>query len=97
MTVLKQDYRELTGRFDRIVSIEMIEAVGDQFFDLFRKLDSLLTEDGLLLIQGITIADQRYERYRRSVDFIKRFVFPGGCLPSLTAIAMHDPGDLPAP
>ena len=87
VTVLKQDYRVLTGRFDRIVSIEMIEAVGDQFFTTyFRKLDSLLAEDGLLLIQGITIADQRYERYRRSVDFIKRFVFPGGCLPSLTAI-----------
>ena len=58
--MLKQDYRELTGRFDRIVSIEMIEAVGDQFFTTyFRKLDSLLTGDGLLLIQGITIADQR--------------------------------------
>ena len=64
--------------FDRIVSIEMIEAVGDQFFTTyFRKLDSLLTEDGLLLIQGITIADQLATgRYRRRlVDFIKRFVF----------------------
>lgn len=82
--VLCEDYRSLQGRYDRIVSVEMIEAVGDRYFDLyFRRLDELLTDRGMVLIQAITIEDQRYERYRKSVDFIKRFVFPGGCLPSV--------------
>lgn len=82
--VLCEDYRDLSGRFDRIISVEMIEAVGDRYFDLyFRRLDELLENDGMVLLQAITIEDQRYERYRKSVDFIKRFVFPGGCLPSV--------------
>ena len=87
VTVLMQDYRELTGRFDRIVSIEMIEAVGHQYFDVyFAQLERLLADDGLALIQAITIEDSRFDEYVRSVDFIKRFVFPGGCLPSVSRI-----------
>lgn len=87
VTVLFQDYRELTGRYDRLVSVEMIEAVGHQYFDrYFERVDELLTDDGMALIQAITIEDQRYESYRRSVDFIKRFVFPGGCLPSVSVM-----------
>ncbi|MEE4360404.1 MAG: cyclopropane-fatty-acyl-phospholipid synthase family protein [Pseudomonadales bacterium] len=87
ITVLFSDYRELEGRYDRLVSIEMIEAVGHQYFDtFFARIDALLEEDGMALIQGITIEDQRYEVYRRSVDFIKRFVFPGGSLPSVSVM-----------
>jgi cyclopropane-fatty-acyl-phospholipid synthase len=85
--VLFQDYRELRGRYDRVVSVEMIEAVGDRYFDLyFERIEQLLVDDGMALIQAITIEDQRYESYRRSVDFIKRFVFPGGCLPSVSVM-----------
>ncbi len=85
--ILCEDYRSLRGRYDRIVSVEMIEAVGDRYFDhYFQRLEDLLTDDGMVLIQAITIEDQRYERYRKSVDFIKRFVFPGGCLPSVWAM-----------
>jgi cyclopropane-fatty-acyl-phospholipid synthase len=87
ITVLSTDYRELTGRYDRLVSIEMIEAVGARYFDrYFERIDELLTDDGLALIQAITIEDQRYESYRRSVDFINRFIFPGGCLPSVSVM-----------
>ena len=85
ITLLFQDYRELTGRYDRLVSVEMVEAVGDCWFDLyFERVSDLLVDDGMALIQAITIEDQRFESYRRSVDFIKRFVFPGGCLPSVS-------------
>jgi len=84
ITLLFQDYRELTGQYDKLVSIEMIEAVGHEYLDgYFAKCSSLLKADGLMLLQAITIADQRYEFYRREVDFIKKFVFPGGCLPSM--------------
>lgn len=82
--VLRKDYRQLEGRFDKIVSIEMIEAVGHQYFDtFFRKCASLLRPDGQMALQAITIADQRYETARRTVDFIKREIFPGSCIPSV--------------
>ena len=85
--LLKKDYRDLQGRFDKLVSIEMIEAVGHEYLDTyFRKCSSLLEPHGEMLIQAITIADQRYERAKRNVDFIKRYVFPGGFLPSVTAM-----------
>jgi len=85
ITLLHTDYRELEGRFDRIVSIEMIEAVGhDHHPAFFKTCQELLTPDGEMLIQAITIADQRYERAARSVDFIQRYVFPGSCLLSPT-------------
>ncbi len=87
ITLLKQDYRDLEGRFDKLVSIEMIEAVGHEFLDtFFRKCGSLLKPQGEMLIQAITIADQRYEKAKKSVDFIKRYIFPGGFLPSVTAM-----------
>ncbi len=87
ITLLQQDYRDLEGSFDKLVSIEMIEAVGHEFLDtFFRKCGSLLKPHGEMLIQAITIADQRYERAKKSVDFIKRYIFPGGFLPSVTAM-----------
>ena len=87
VTVLKQDYRDLSGNFDKLVSIEMIEAVGHEFLDTFlSKCSSLLKENGSMLLQAITIADQRYERAVKSVDFIQKYIFPGGFLPSVTAI-----------
>ncbi len=90
VTVLLKDYRELRAlpnRFDKIVSIEMIEAIGHTFYKTFFKCCSeLLKPDGMMLLQTITIEDQRYERSKRSVDFIKRYVFPGSCIPSVTAL-----------
>lgn len=83
ITLLKQDYRELTGRYDRLISVEMIEAVGHQYLDTYlNKLDSLLTDDGQAMLQAITIRDQRFEDAKRDMDFIKRYIFPGGFLPS---------------
>lgn len=87
VTVLDQDYRLLEGQFDRVVSVEMIEAVGNEYLPgYFDKLDSLVKPDGLLLLQAITVPDQRFEHALRNVDFIKRYVFPGGFLPSLTVM-----------
>ena len=85
--VLLRDYRDLTGQYDKVVSIEMIEAVGHQYYDsFFAKCSALLKPDGLMLLQAITIADQRFERAKRSVDFIQRYIFPGSCIPSVTAM-----------
>lgn len=90
VTVLCEDYRDLTGQYDKLVSVEMIEAVGHQFYqNYFSKCSSLLKPQGLMVIQAITIADQRYERAKRSVDFIQRYIFPGGCLPSVAVIGQH--------
>ena len=87
VTLLLSDYRDLTGVYDKLVSIEMIEAVGHEYFDtFFAKCSSLLKPDGLFALQAITISDQRYDQYRRSVDFIQKYIFPGGCLPSLGAM-----------
>jgi len=87
VTVLLSDYRDLQGQFDKLVSIEMIEAVGHAFYDTyFAKCASLLKPDGMALIQAITIADQRYESAKNSVDFIQRYIFPGSCIPSVTAL-----------
>ncbi|XOV79918.1 MAG: class I SAM-dependent methyltransferase [Aestuariibacter sp.] len=84
ITLLQEDYRQLTGQYDKLVSIEMIEAVGHEYLDgFFQKCNSLLKRDGLMLIQAITIADQRYDFYRKDVDFIQTYIFPGGCLPSI--------------
>lgn len=90
VTVLCEDYRQLTGEYDKLVSIEMIEAVGHDFYrSYFQCCSKLLKADGKMVIQAITIPDQRYDRARRSVDYIKRYIFPGGCLPSLAVIAQH--------
>ena len=84
--VLKEDYRNLSGKFDKLVSIEMIEAVGHEFYaSYFKTCNNLLKPNGRMLIQAITIPDQRYESARKRIDFIKRYIFPGGCLPSNTA------------
>ena len=88
ITVLCQDYRKLEGSFDKLVSIEMIEAVGHEFYEsYFRCVSKLLKPTGKAVIQAITIPDQRYDFARQSVDYIKRYIFPGGCLPSLRVIS----------
>lgn len=88
ITVLLQDYRDVQGVYDKLVSIEMIEAVGHEFLDTyFAKCSELLKPDGAMLIQAITMPDHRYERYRRSVDFIQEYVFPGSCVPSQAAMS----------
>ena len=87
ITLLLNDYRDLTGQFDKLVSIEMIEAVGHQFYDVyFAKCASLLKPNGMALIQAITITDQRFESAKNSVDFIQRYIFPGSNIPSITAM-----------
>ena len=97
VTIELTDYREVTGRFDRIVSIEMLEAVGHRYLDTyFATIDRLLAPDGLAAVQVITIPEQRYENYKRRPDFIQRYIFPGGHLPSLEAMSgsMGRSGDL---
>ncbi len=87
ITLLKQDYRQLQGQYDKLVSIEMIEAVGHQYYDTyFSKVSQLLKPDGVALIQAITIADQRYDSAIRSEAFIQRYIFPGSNIPSNTAM-----------
>ncbi len=87
ITLLKEDYRNLIGTYDKLVSIEMIEAVGKQFLPSYIKVcESLLKSGGLMAIQAITIADQRYDYYSNNVDFIQKYIFPGGFLPSVTSL-----------
>lgn len=87
VSVLLQDYRTLTGTFDKLVSIEMIEAVGHHYFaTYFERCAALLAPHGLGAIQAITIQDRFYESARREVDFIKRYIFPGSCIPSISAL-----------
>ena len=87
VTVLQQDYRDLRGRFDKLVSIEMIEAVGWRNFGVFfRKCSDLLTPHGAMLLQAITIDDRAYEVEKRTRSFIRTYIFPNGCLPSLEVI-----------
>ena len=87
ISLLQKDYRELTGTYDKLVSIEMIEAVGHQYFDtFFERCSALLKPNGMMLLQAITIAEQEYDRARRSTDFIQRHIFPGSCLPSNRAM-----------
>ncbi|AYM92205.1 class I SAM-dependent methyltransferase [Serratia sp. 3ACOL1] len=86
--VLLCDYRDLTGEFDKLVSVEMIEAVGKRYLpDFFRTCQARLRPGGRMAIQAITIQDQRYHDYSKSVDFIQRYIFPGGFLPSITAMS----------
>ncbi|MDE1146036.1 MAG: cyclopropane-fatty-acyl-phospholipid synthase [Azospirillaceae bacterium] len=85
-----QDYRDITGTYDRIVSIEMLEAVGERYWPAyFRTLRGRLAHDGVAVLQVITIDEARFDRYRREVDFIQRHVFPGGMLPSPTRLAQE--------
>lgn len=81
ITLLLKDYRDLTGEFDKLATCEMIEAVGYEYFDtFFRKCGQLLKPNGQMVLQGITMSESRYERYLKQVDFIQRYIFPGGCL-----------------
>ncbi len=81
--VLLKDYRDLEGEYDKLVSIEMVEAVGHQFYSqFFTKCSSLVKPDGLMLMQAITTCDQRFEKEKNKSDFIRKYIFPGGCLPS---------------
>jgi len=85
--ILLKDYRFLQGRYDKIVSIEMVEAVGAQFLDTyFKKCSELLNKDGILALQVITCPDSRFENLRRGVDWIQKHIFPGSLLPSVSAI-----------
>ncbi len=85
--VLGTDYRDLTGRYDKLVSVEMIEAVGWEWFDTyFRRCSELLTEDGLFFLQAIVVDDAIYETEKRTRTFANELIFPGGCLPSVEAI-----------
>ncbi len=86
--VLLEDYRDLTGHYDKLVSIEMIEAIGSEHYDTyFEKCNQLLKPGGRMLIQAITTFDRQHELLKKEVDFIQRYIFPGGCLPSITAMA----------
>ena len=88
ITLLFKDYRDLEGKYDKAVSIEMIEAVGHHYFDtFFRCCSERLKEDGMMLLQAITITDRVFERHKNEVDFIKRYIFPGSCIPSIAAMA----------
>ena len=87
ITLLQSDYRDLTGQYDKLVSIEMIDAIGHEYQDAyFGQIGRLLKPDGLALIQAITIEDHRYQQALESVDFIKRFIFPGCFIPSVSAM-----------
>jgi len=91
------DYRDMEGEYDKLVSIEMIEAVGHEFLpEYFSNCSSLLKKDGQMLIQAITMPDQRYQQYLKISDFIQQFIFPGSCVPSLTAMvdAITEASDL---
>ncbi|MDX5363950.1 MAG: cyclopropane-fatty-acyl-phospholipid synthase family protein [Pseudazoarcus pumilus] len=84
------DYRDVAGQFDHVVSIEMIEAVGERYWPVyFSRIHELLKPGGRCVIQAITIADVLFPRYRRGTDFIQRYIFPGGMLPSPTMVARH--------
>jgi cyclopropane-fatty-acyl-phospholipid synthase len=88
ITLLKQDYRDLTGQFDKLISVEMIEAVGKTYMKtFFSTCSQLLKPNGKMALQAITIADQRMASYGHSVDFIQKHIFPGGFLPSMTMMA----------
>jgi cyclopropane-fatty-acyl-phospholipid synthase len=85
--LLNIDYRKLTGSYDKLVSIEMVEAVGHKYFDtFFRKCNQLVKPEGLFFLQAIVINDQAYESSKHEIDFIKYYIFPGGCLPSVNTI-----------
>jgi cyclopropane-fatty-acyl-phospholipid synthase len=97
ITVLLEDYRDLKGSYDKLVSIEMIEAIGHQYLgEFFRRCAERLVPGGRMLLQSITIADRHYARARDEVDFIKRYIFPGCCIPAVSALAqaMADSSDL---
>lgn len=87
VTLLLEDYRDLQGQYDKLISIEMVEAVGHHYIDdYFRRCSELLKPDGLAVIQAITLEDHRYQQALKSVDFIKRFIFPGSFIPCVSVL-----------
>ncbi len=87
VNVMLQDYRDMQGQFDAIIAVEMFEAVGREYFDIFfKKCESLLSHHGILVMQIITMPDQRYDAYCKGTDFIQKYIFPGGHLPSVGKI-----------
>jgi len=97
VSIILQDYRNIEGTFDKIVSIEMLEAVGHQYLETyFEKCQSLLKQDGIFALQVITSPDSRYDKLRNGVDWIQKHIFPGSLLPSVAAInkAVNNTGDL---
>ncbi|MFL2821007.1 MAG: class I SAM-dependent methyltransferase [Alphaproteobacteria bacterium] len=87
LTILKKDYRDLSGQFDKIISIEMFEAVGKEFWNVyFKKLKSLLNQNGIIVLQIITIKDNAFDYYNKNPDFIQKHIFPGGMLPSVNML-----------
>ncbi len=87
INILKKDYRDLSGQFDKIVSIEMFEAVGREFWEIyFKKLKSLLNQNGIIVLQIITIKDNAFDYYKNNPDFIQKYIFPGGMLPSISVL-----------
>jgi cyclopropane-fatty-acyl-phospholipid synthase len=87
ITLLMRDYREIEGRYSKLVSIEMIEAVGHEFLEtFFACCGRLLVDDGVMALQSITINDQMYDQHIKTVDFIRRYIFPGGSIPSVTSL-----------
>jgi cyclopropane-fatty-acyl-phospholipid synthase len=85
--ILLKDYRDLEGTFDAVIAVEMFEAVGKEYFDIFfKKCESLLKPSGVLVMQIITMPDQRYAAYSKGTDFIQKYIFPGGHLPSVGKI-----------
>jgi cyclopropane-fatty-acyl-phospholipid synthase len=87
INLINRDYRKLDGQYDKIVSIEMIEAVGHEFIpEYFKKISDLLKPNGLMALQGITYNDHNFDTYKDSVDFIKKYIFPGSCLISVSQI-----------
>jgi cyclopropane-fatty-acyl-phospholipid synthase len=87
ISVLKKDYRTLEGRFDKVVSIEMLEAVGAEYYETyFKKCAQLLKKDGIFALQVITSPDSRFESFKNGVDWIQKHIFPGSLLPSISAI-----------
>ena len=88
INLVLKDYRDLEGTYDKVVSIEMVEAVGHEYLEEYFEVCSKLTkDDGLFLMQVITIPDQRYDSARKEIDFIKRYIFPGSCIPSIEKIS----------
>jgi cyclopropane-fatty-acyl-phospholipid synthase len=87
ITILLEDYRTVRGSFDRIVSVEMLEAVGHEYLgEFFARCEGLLKPDGIVVLQVITVPDRRYDDHRRRPNWIQKHIFPGGVLPSLTAL-----------
>ncbi len=90
ITVICKDYRALSGTYTKIVSIEMIEAVGHKYYaSFFKTCSQMLEQNGLMLMQAITMPDRKYEQARKSIDFIQKYIFPGGCLPSIEVLTQH--------